>query len=423
DDTPFNAEAVQKFFDRVADPETKSGFAANLLGPYDSTEIADDYNLTVKMSAPFAPALDGMSQAFLGITSPTAVEADPTAFLKSPVGTGFMVFKEWVEGDHITMVRNEAYKWGPPIFTHTGPAYLEEVTFRFYADHPTRLSALEAGDVNMIEQLPDADLSRFEEDSSYEVQLGFAPGMPAVMMINMTEEPFTDINVRTAYIQAIDRQTLVDVANFGATEMAYGPLFRTTPGYTQDVESYYPFDLDAAKAMLEEAGWTEGSEGIREKDGNPLSLVWVMGDAHAHYAELLQAQVREAGFDVELQKGSPTQYVEAARIGESNVGTNGWISSDPVVLTNLFHSKNIDAWNWSRINDPELDQLLDDGEKEADPAAREQIYHDIQIYIMDQAVFVPLWGSHRNNALQTSYKDVTRDFRTYIWLYDAWVEE
>ena len=66
--------------------------------------------------------------------------------------------------------------------------------------------------------------------------------------------------------------------------------------------------------------------------------------------------------------------------------------------------------------------MLDDGEKEADPAAREQIYHDIQIYIMDQAVFVPLWGSHRNNALQAKYKDVTRDFRTYIWLYDAWLE-
>ena len=112
DDTPFNAKAVQKFFDRVADPETKSGFAVNLLGPYDSTEITDDYNLTVKMSAPFAPALDGMSQAFLSITSPTAVEADPTAFLKKPVGTGFMKFKEWVEGDHITMVRNNAYNMG-----------------------------------------------------------------------------------------------------------------------------------------------------------------------------------------------------------------------------------------------------------------------------------------------------------------------
>jgi peptide/nickel transport system substrate-binding protein len=423
DGTPFNGEAVKKFFDRVADPATKSGFAANLLGPYDTTEMTDDFNITVKMKAPFAPALDGMSQAFLGITSPTAVEADPTAFLKSPVGTGFMKFKEWVEADHITMVRNEEYNWGSPMFAHSGAAYLDEVTFRFYPDHPTRLAALEAGDVNMIEQLPDSELARFESDSNYEVQLGFSPGLPSVMMINLTKDPFTDIEVRKAFIQSIDRQALVDVANFGATEPAYGPLFKNTPLYTSDVETYYLFDLDAAKQTLEAAGWTEGSEGIREKGGESLSFTWVMGDAHAHYAELLQAQVREAGFDMQLQKASPTQYVEAAKTGESTVGTNGWISSDPVVLSNLFHSKNIDAWNWSRINDPALDTMLDDGEKEADPAKREQIYHDIQIYIMDQAPMAPLWGIHRNNALQSKYKDVKRDFRTYIWLYDAWVEE
>jgi peptide/nickel transport system substrate-binding protein len=421
DGTPFNGEAVQKFLDRVIAPETQSGFAANLIGPYESTTVTDDYNITVTMSAPFAPALDGLSQAFLGITSPTAVEADPTAFLKNPVGTGFMKFQEWVEGDHITMVRNEDYNWASPLFGHEGPAYLEQVTFRFYPDHPTRLAALEAGDVNMIEQLPDVELQRFESDSNYEVQRAFAPGLPAVMMINTTVEPFTDINVRKAFIQAVDRETLVSVANFNATEVAYGPLFRTTPYYTTDVESYYPFDLDAAGALLDEAGWTMGSDGIREKDGQSLSFVWVMGDPHAHYAELLQAQVRAAGFDMQLQRGSPTQFVEAARNGESAVGTNGWISSDPVVLGNLFLSKNIGAWNWSRIADPELDQMLEDGEQEADPARREQIYHDIQLYIMDQALFVPLWGSHRNNALQTRYEDVNRDFRTYIWLYDAWV--
>jgi peptide/nickel transport system substrate-binding protein len=423
DGTPFNGEAVKKFLDRVADPETKSGFAANLLGPYETTEITDDFTIKVMMSAPFAPALDGLSQAFLGITSPTAVEADPTAFLTNPVGTGFMKFQEWVAGDHITMVRNDDYNWGPSIFKHSGAAYLEEVTFRFYPDHPTRLSALEAGDVNMIEQLPDNELARFNEDSNYEVQLGFAPGLPAVMMINMTKEPFTDLAVRQAFIQSVDREALVTVANFNATEVAFGPLFRNTPYYTADVESYYLFDLDAAGTLLDEAGWTVGSGGVREKDGTPLTLTWVMGDAHAHYAELLQAQVKEAGFDMQLQKASPTQYVEAARNGESHVGTNGWISSDPVVLTNLFHSKNIDAWNWSRVADSALDKMLDDGEKEADPAKREALYHDLQIAIMDQALFVPLWGSHRNNALQTKYKDTGRDFRTYIWLYDAWVDE
>ena len=86
DGTPFNGTAVKKFFDRVKDPATASGFAANLLGPYEGTEVTDETNITVTMTAPFAPALDGMSQAFLSITLPTAQEADPTGFLKNPVG-------------------------------------------------------------------------------------------------------------------------------------------------------------------------------------------------------------------------------------------------------------------------------------------------------------------------------------------------
>jgi peptide/nickel transport system substrate-binding protein len=423
DGTPFNGEAVKKFFDRVHDPETQSGFAANLLGPYETTEMTDDFNITVKMSAPFAPALDGMSQAFLSITSPSAVEKDPTAFLKNPVGTGFMKFKEWVEADHISMVRNEEYAWGSPMFTHTGAAYLEEVEFRFFPDHPTRLAALEAGDVNMIEQLPDSELARFEGDSSYIVQLGFSPGIPSIVALNTEKAPLDDLNVRKAFASAVDRQSLVEVANFNATKVAYGPLWEGTPYYSADVESYYPFDLNAAGTFLDEAGWTAGSGDIREKDGQPLALTWVMGDAQAHYAELLQAQLRAAGFDVALSKAAPAAITDAAKAGDTNISTNGWISSDPVVLSNCFHTKNIGAFNLSRYSNPELDTILDNGEKTVDPTEREKLYHDAQVMIMDEALIVPMWGIHRNNALQSKYKDVKRDFRTYIWLYDAWVEE
>ncbi len=97
DGTPFTADAVKVQFDRTADPATKSGFAANLLGPYDHTEIVDDFTAKVVFKAPFAPFLDGASQAFLGICSPTAVKKDPKAYLRNPVGTGFMKFAEWVD--------------------------------------------------------------------------------------------------------------------------------------------------------------------------------------------------------------------------------------------------------------------------------------------------------------------------------------
>ncbi|RIK45677.1 MAG: hypothetical protein DCC58_05735 [Chloroflexi bacterium] len=423
DGTPFNADAVKAFFDRVKDPATASGFASNLLGPYAGTEVIDETHLTVTMTASFAPALDGMSQAFLGITSPTAQAADPTGFLKNPVGTGFMKFVEWVDGDHILMERNEDYNWASPYFSHEGPAYLEEVEFRFFPDHPTRLAALEAGDVNMIEQLPDAELARFMSDSNYQVQLGFSPGVPSCLMMNTKSAPLDDVNVRRGIASAVDRQELVEVANFNATKVAWGPLWEGTPFYSSEVEKFYPFDLEAAGAYLDEAGWTMGSDGIREKDGQKLNLLWVMGDAHAHYAELLQAQLRAAGIGVELSKAAPAAVTEAAQKGTTQLSTVGWISSDPVVLSNIFHSKNEGAWNLSHYENPELDAILDAGEATSDPTERQAIYTDAQVMIMEEALIVPMWGIHRNNAVEAKYKDMKRDIRTYIWLYDAWVDE
>jgi peptide/nickel transport system substrate-binding protein len=103
DGTPFNAEAVKFTFDHIVDPESHSGFAASLLGPYDRTEVPDEYTAEVHFREPYAPFLDSASQAFLAIVSPTAVQADRVAYLRNPVGTGFMKFDEWVQNDHISL--------------------------------------------------------------------------------------------------------------------------------------------------------------------------------------------------------------------------------------------------------------------------------------------------------------------------------
>lgn len=424
DGTDFNAVAVQKFLDRVIDPETQSGFAANLIGPYASANVPDDYTIEAVLDAPFAPFLDGLSQAFLGIPSPTAQEADPEAFLRNPVGSGFMKFTEWIEQSHVSLERNEDYSWGPSIFQHTGAAYLESMTFRFLADIPTRLAALEAGDVNCIQALPDSELERMESDNAYVVSKAVAPGVPVVLMINMETPPTDDLAVRQAFITAIDREAIVDIALFGATEPAFGPLWRGTPSYSSEVESYYVFDTAAAAALLEEAGWTEGSDGVREKDGQPLVINWGVVDANAPYAELVQAQLNEAGLDLRLNRTTIAAANEAIINNQSNIISLGWISSDPVILSNLFHSKNLDGGYTARtkVNDPMLDEALDAGETSSDPAERDEAYATAQSTIMDLAIIAPLYGSHQNWCYEAAYQNIGRDFRTYPWLYDTWVQ-
>lgn len=421
DGTPFNADAVKFTFDHIVDPETHSGFASSLLGPYDRTEVLDDLTAEVHFTGPYAPLLDSVSQAFLGIVSPTAVQADPVAFLRNPVGTGFMKFSEWAQKDHITLTRNEDYAWASPLFEHSGPAHLEKVTFRFYEDSPTRLAALEAGDVNLIQTPLYNEVPRLEDSDDFDVNLVMNPGLPVVLFLNTTLAPTDDVAVRKAINLALDKELITTTGMFGVTEPAYGPLWKSTPYYSPAVETVYPFDPEVAKQTLEDAGWTVGGDGIREKDGQKLSFTLTATDFTSPFDELSQSLWKDVGIGVDLQQMDVAASYEAITNGTVNSAPQAWVSSDPVVLTNLFHSRNIDGgFAWSKFSDPHLDELLEQGEKAVNDDDRRAIYAEIQQIIVDNALLVPYYGNpEASTAFESKYQDIKQDFRNYLWLYDV----
>jgi len=424
DGTPFNADAVKFAFDHIVDPETRSGFASSLLGPYDHTEVIDDSTAAVHFSAPYAPFLDSASQAFLAIPSPTAVQADREAFLRNPVGTGFMKFVEWVQNDHISLERNDDYNWASPVFAHTGPAYLDKITFRFYIDSATRLAALEAGDANLIQTPLLNEIPRLGENPSFLTNVPLNPGLPETMFCDTTKAPTDDLAVRQALNIALDRELIVQIGMFGQTRPAYGPLWENTPYYSPAVEELYPYDPDRAKQVLDDAGWVEGGDGIREKDGQRLSVSLPATDFTTPFDELAQGIWKEVGIELELIPMDGAAADDAINNSEVNLYDNSWVSSDPVVLNNLFLSKNIDGgYNWSKWGNEELDQLLEDGERTVDDEKRTEIYKQVQAHIMENALIVPLYGNPGASiAYDSKYSDVKQDFRNYLWLYDASVK-
>ncbi len=420
DGTPFDAEAVKFNFDRIADPATQSGFASTLLGPYDHSEVVDPLTVKVVFSAPAPGFLDGASQAFLGMVSPTAAQASGPDFGRNPVGTGFMKFVEWAPQDHITLERNADYAWAPPIFGHEGPAYLDRVTFRFYAEGPTRLAALQAGDADVIDNVLNSDLLLLEGDSAFGVLRADAIGLPIVILLNTNAAPTNDVAVRQAINFALDRQQVVDIAMFGGAQPATGPLAPGTPYYSAEVEGLYPFDLAKAAEVLDAAGWTMGDGGIREKDGTPLVISWAVTPWDAPWAELVQAQLTQIGADIQITQMADAAALEAMIADEINMYSTAWASSDPVVLSTVFHSSNIDGGSaLTKYADPDLDAFLESGESSIDEAARTEAYAGAQRLIMEQAIIAPvsLWPQHV--AYASDVTGLGRDFRNYLWLYDA----
>jgi len=142
DGTPFNAEAAKFSLDRILAPETQSQYAKAFLGPTDSIDAVDEYTLRINLKTPSAYLLSGLSQTYVAMVSPAAVERWGSEYQLHQVGTGPFIMKEYVPKDHVTLTRNDKYSWAPSIFEHQGPAYLEEIEWRFMPEEATHLPAL-----------------------------------------------------------------------------------------------------------------------------------------------------------------------------------------------------------------------------------------------------------------------------------------
>ena len=260
-------------FDRVADPELRA-LLVGLLGPYEGTEVVDEFTARVTFSAPYPLFLDNLSKTGIRLVSPTAVEKFGPDFGQNVVGTGPFKLRSFSE-ESIVLERFDEYNWGPAFLEHDGPAFLDTITYRIIPEDSTRVTALETGEVQFIDFTPPQQVDRLEADGRFTVDLLYVPGLPQILQLNVDKFPTSEKAVRQAIQHAVNHQAIVDVIWFGKAKPAYGVLSSATPGYWAGVEEVYPYDPDRARELLEADGWTVGADGVREKDGQRLELLYV----------------------------------------------------------------------------------------------------------------------------------------------------
>ncbi len=428
DGTAFNAQAVQFNLNRIANPETQSRKARGMLGPYDHTEIVDDYTVKIHFREAYAPFLDSASQVYLGMASPAAVQKWGAEYQLHQVGTGPFAFQEYVPNDHLTLVRNPSYAWAPEVYNHEGPAYLDEIEFRFFADPAVRTLALESGDVDVMGEIPPQDAVRLEGDDKFVLYRVPIPGQPLQFFLNIEKPPTDDLLVRQAILYATDRQTIVNTIFQAYSPVAYGPLGSETMGFESEVVGTYTYDTNQAAALLEEAGWIDSDgDGIRDKGGQALTLqAYLMSWGYLpEVGQMLQDQYRAIGIDLQTQVVAFPAAVEAAGKGEHHLAPMTFSSSDPSVLGSTYLSSNAEGgFNWSKVRDSELDRLLIEGSSTLDPAHRAGLYSQAQLRIMDLALVLPIRDYVNLNAARANVKGLEYDRRGWFpWLYDVYLEE
>ncbi len=428
DGTPFNAQAVKFNLDRISSPETRSRKAADLLGPYDHAAAIDDYTIEVHFQEPYAPFLDSASQVYLGMASPAAVEQWGAEYQLHQVGTGPFLFQEYVPGDHLTLVRNPDYAWAPEVYDHDGLAYLDEIEFRFYTDPAVRALALESGEVHVMGELPPQDAARLEGSSDFRLYLVPIPGQPLQLFLNVARPPTDNLEVRQALLHAVDRQAIVDTIFWGYSPVAHGPLAATTMGYEAQAKNLYPYDPDQASLLLEQAGWVDtDNDGLRDKDGQALNLeTYLMTWGYLpEVGQMLQSQLAQVGVGLDIQVVAFPAAIEAASQGAHNLIPMTFSSSDPSILNTSYLSSNAaGGFNWSKVRDPELDRLLQEGTREMDLQHRAEIYGQAQLLIMGQALVMPIRDYVNINATTASVHGLQYDRRGWFpWLHDVYLAE
>lgn len=420
DGTPFDAEAVCFNLDRITSPELESQKARFMLGPYEGTEVVDQYTARIVLSEPFAPLLDALSQVYLGMASPTAIEKWGDEYQLHQVGTGPFEFAEYAPGDHLLLQRNPDYAWGPSVFQHK-TAQLEEVEFRFFTDPSTRSPALETGEADVMGEIPPQDAARLEENPGFRIESVPIPGVSLMLFMNTTRSPMEDIRVREALLYGTDREAIISSVFRNTSPVAYGPLTAVTAGYDPTVQQYYPHDPEHAVSLLEEAGWTDSDgDGTRDKDGEPLMLdLYLMGWGYMpEIGQLVEAQWADLGIGVESQVVSYPEALAVAGKGEHHIMPFTLSSSDPDILRKFFHSEA--TFNWAKVEDPKLDSWLEEGARVLDWQHRYELYSRVQQRVMDQALVIPIRDYVNLNGVSSKVQGLRYDAQGWFpWLIDV----
>lgn len=426
DGTPFNAEAVKYNLDRVIDPATKAANSLALIRPYQSSEVIDEYTIKVNLETPSQAFLGNLSQALLGIVSPTAAKKYGDQLGKNPVGTGPYTFVKWDENADIVVTKNKDYSWAPETVENKGAPHLDTITFKIVPEEATRIGSVQSGQVLAAETVPPQNVAALKNDPNQQLLQANTVGLPYTLFFNLRKAPWDDVKVRQAVQSAVDVESIVKTLYLGNYERAWSALSPGILGYDASLEGSINPDINKANQLLDEQGWVKGADGIREKDGQKLTLRYVDGSPNREkrndIAAIIQQQLKQVGIAVEVEITKDIATVIYQNWDYDLYG-NSQVNSDPNALYAFYHtSAEGERPTLSGLSDPKIDELLEQGAVETDPEKRVKIYNEIQQFLIDQAVILPIYVFPYTVAASKSVQGVKFDSLGYPLFNDVRIQ-
>ena len=351
----------------------------------------------------------------------TTGDMNKAAFNRSPIGTGPFKFKEWRLAEAVVLDANAAYFRGKP--------NLNSIIYKVIPDSNIMLIQLKAGEVDIMSNVPFSQLDQVKDIAGIEAVV--TPNLVWEHLdFNLDNALFQDGRVRQAIALGIDKQGILANVLKNAGSLALGDQSPLSWGYNTGLKSETR-DVNAARELLQQAGWKLGDGGIFVKEGSKLafSLVIPTGNRPREVAaSVMVQQLKEVGIAVELVPiDEKVFFTEVLKNRSFHMALYAWVAGiDPDNL-NLWHSKKIpsrtngyDGKNYSGWRNTEIDALTEQGARMVDMEGRKQIYFRIQDLVMQEHPVIPLYFRSNIDAVKKNVANYHANPTPAGNLWDAW---
>jgi peptide/nickel transport system substrate-binding protein len=393
-----------------------AAYGLPFLSPVESVTVLDARRIRIRLKEPMSPFLASLTSisAFPVIPKQSLqIAENPRAF---PPGTGPYQFVEWVPGQRLVVKRF-------PDYWQKGIPRIDEIHFRPIEDETVRLTALRAADVDLIERFPDHYVERVTSGQIKSISLTYAMGAGLRgYVFNTQTPPFSNVKLRQAIAYAMDKQEILKGAYSGIGTVINQKGIPGSAWYFNIPERKR--DLEKAKALLREAGFPEGIKvQLLGRSGNQAE------------AQIFQAELKEAGIDVELQFLEPVTYLKKIRMGDFTVATIGgivYLDPDqnyyPDYHTEKIEKGKTDRRNLAGYSNARVDRLLEEARVELDTMKRQKLYKEVVETLHDEVPQIHMLASPYVFGFQSYVKGLEfepqgRFFVDHVGLPMAWIDK
>lgn len=417
---PLDAKAVKANFDALAAyaKEGRAPQAGGYLTGYLGADVIDDSTVALRFDHPKAGFLQALTEKTLAPLALATLARTPEERCQGAlIGTGPFVIDQVVKNDKIVLKRRADYQWASPNAEHPGPAWLDQVTFQTIAEGSVRVGSLLSRQVGAIEELPTEDVARIKAAGATVVARS-AGGIGITLYPNIASPVLSHAEVRQALVIGVNRPEIIEALYTEYDKAATSVVSTTVPGYV-DLSAKLAYQPEAARALLDKAGWKPGKDGIRSRDGQRLQVgvTWSF-PGYTPTLELIKEQLAQIGVDLRLNLRSDAEIGGVIRSGNYDLRLSDLTRPDPDVILAAFSSK---FGRGLGAAEPDLDALLDQQSVAVDPARRIALVAQIQNRIIDQGYAVPIKESNTVFAVAPNVRGLWLSTPRWPVLHDTWL--